>query len=305
MITEISLFHNFLINLTFALKNGKSWSTRKRERCKQINFQLDTILSSEKNLFSRAKGHHLNIRRRYSIFHIYSQNEEKWEFSPFVTSNVRRKAPHNIKPEREREKCSVTFENLLFHPTLFAPRKRSVRVAFHRVLVFRKAEIRFSRNTIATDSYDTRWWLSFAIYRDPLSNIWIIPCNPSRPLFFRSLFYLFTSRDSPFPRFSTIYRFLGDELCWFLLVLFAICSFFSRVFVRYFEGIKSTSQQVLLWDEQDPKLPACLFSLLFTVLVRTPITSSFSQDIHSFASSVTHAEKFQKMFSNVRFYFFV
>lgn len=104
MITEISLFHNFLINLTFALKNGKSWSTKKRERCKQINFQLDTILSSEKNLFSRAKGHHLNIRRRYSIFHIYSQNEEKWEFSPFVTSNVRRKAPHNIKPERERER---------------------------------------------------------------------------------------------------------------------------------------------------------------------------------------------------------
>lgn len=104
MITEISLFHNFLINLTFALKNGKSWSTKKRERCKQINFQLDTILSSEKNLFSQAKGHHLNIRRRYSIFHIYSQNEEKWEFSPFVTSNVRRKAPHNIKPERERER---------------------------------------------------------------------------------------------------------------------------------------------------------------------------------------------------------
>lgn len=147
--------------------------------------------------------------------------------------------------------------------------------------------------------------MAFAIYRDPLSNIWIIPWNPSRPLFFRSLFYLFTSRDSPFPRFSTIYRFLGDELCWFLLVLFAICSFFSRVFVRYFEGIKSTSQQVLLWDEQDPKLPTCLFSLLFTVLVRTPITNSFSQDIHSFASSVTHAEKFQKMFSNVRFYFFV
>lgn len=73
---------------------------------KQINFQLDTILFSEKNLFSHTKGHHLNIQHRYSIFHIYSQNEEKREFSPFVTSNVRRKAPrpHNIKPEKEIER---------------------------------------------------------------------------------------------------------------------------------------------------------------------------------------------------------
>lgn len=66
----------------------------------------------------------------------------------------------------------------------------------------------------------------------------------------------------------------------------------------YFEGTKSTSQQVLLSDEQDPKLKlGCLFSLLFMLLVHTPITSSFSQDIHSFASSWKRTVKsFRKCF---------
>lgn len=118
-------------------------------------------------------------------------------------------------------------------------------------------------------------------------------------------FFILFIHESRFS-LSALFDDLSFSRGWIMLVPFGfICSFFSRVFVRYFEGIKSTSQQVLLWDEQDPKLPACLFSLLFTVLVRIPITSSFSQDIHSFASSVTHGEKFQKMFSNVRFYFFV
>ena len=202
-------------------------SQKERERCKQINFQPDTILFSERNLFSQ-KGRHLNIRHRYSIFHIYSQNEEKWEFSLRLWHQTSAKR-HNIKPERERErereKCSVTFENLLFHPTLFAPRKRSVRVAFHRVLVFRKAEIRFSRNTIANDSYVTRWCPSLAIYWNPLSNIRIVRYESVTSIVFSCSFIY--SRNSLFPR--QIYRFLGDESCWFVfvLVLFPIFFLFS------------------------------------------------------------------------------
>lgn len=121
-------------------------------------------------------------------------------------------------------------------------------------------------------------------------------------------FFILFIHESRFS-LSALFDDLSFSRGWIMLVPFGfmynLFFFFPCIVFRYFEGIKSTSQQVLLWDEQDPKLPACLFSLLFTVLVRTPITSSFSQDIHSFASSVTHAEKFQKMFSNVRFYFFV
>lgn len=119
-----------------------------------------------------------------------------------------------------------------------------------------------------------------------------------------SLYFIY-SRNSKFSlsalldnlSFSWRWIIIDSFWCWFYFL-------FSMLDRGYFKGIKS--QQVLLWDEQDPKLAGCLFSPLFMVLVHTPITSSFSQDIHSFASSVERTLKsFRKCFSNVRFYFFL
>lgn len=112
-------------------------------------------------------------------------------------------------------------------------------------------------------------------------------------------FYLFT-------KFSLSTTNLSFSRRWIMLVRFRV-GFISNFFPLfpiylldrgYFEGTKSTSQQVLLSDEQDPKLKlGCLFSLLFMLLVHTLITSSFSQDIHSFASSWKRTVKsFRKCF---------